>query len=262
MAEPRLNSIRGREVVLTGRFALGTQADLEGRARRLGARINHKRVGPSTDILVIGSRSGHWKHYTHGDKIDDAIRRRRAGQKIYMITAGELYQLLRGEGLTDRQSVAALSDDPTPAGLPYREALAPSTKKGTLTVDLDKIDRSTRAHQEMCNRLARAVKDAGLDPLSPFSDGLAYDLAWMRDERLWVVEVKSISGKSERQQIRLGLGQVIDYRTSLRKLGFDVQSVVAVTGMPSNPHFEEMCDQAEVILCSPKSFRTALSLEL
>jgi hypothetical protein len=178
-----------------------------------------------------------------------------------MITEGELYQLLRGDGLTNQQSLAAVSpNEPTPAGVPYRKADMTTSAKGNLTVDLDKLDQATKAHQRLCNHLAEAVKDAGLEPLSPFSDGPAFDLAWIRDDILWLVEAKSISTKSERQQIRLGLGQVLDYQTSFRSFGFEVQAIVAISEAPSIEHFSIMCQQSDVILCWPGCFHSALSL--
>jgi hypothetical protein len=257
----RLASIKSLEVVLTGRFVLGTQSDIQRRARAQGAIVSDKTVRSTTDVVVIGSPSGHWKYYDHGIKIEDALQRRRHGQKIYMISEGEFYQLLNGKGLTHQQSEAALSSgEPSFAGLPYREAAMPEGGKGSITVDLDARDRSTRAHQQLCNRLAKAVKNAGYEPLSPFTGGPEYDVAWMRGDRLWVAEVKSVSTTSERQQIRLGLGQVLDYTTSMRSFGFDVQPVVAITSSPSSKHFEAVCREAGVILCWPDNLQSGLSL--
>jgi len=247
--------------VLTGRFVLGTQSDVQRLARARGATVNDKRVSSATDIVVVASPSGHWKYYDHGIKIEEAVQRRRAGQRIYVISEGEFHQLLKGVGLTHQQSLAALSSgEPSYAGLPYRQAAMPAGGKGSITVDLDARDRSTRAHQQLCNRVAKAVKDAGHEPLSPFTDGPEYDVAWMRCETLWLTEVKSVSVTSERQQIRLGLGQVLDCTTSMRSFGFDVQPVIAITGPPSSAHFETMCEEAGVILCWPDQFRSVLSL--
>ena len=60
-------------------------------------------------MVVIGSPSGHWKYYDHGTKIENALQRRRHGQKIYMISEGEFYQMRKGKGPTHQQSEAALS---------------------------------------------------------------------------------------------------------------------------------------------------------
>jgi hypothetical protein len=261
MENLRLASISGLEVVLTGRFVQGTQSELQRRARDRGARVNDRRVGASTDVVVVGSPSGHWKYYDHGIKIDEAIQRRRFGQRIYMISESELHQLLDGIGLTHQQSLAALSSgEPTFAGLPYRPATHAASSNGTVAIDLDARDRATKAHQQLCNRLATAVANAGHAPLSPFTDGPQYDLAWMRGETLWLVEVKSVSTTSERQQVRLGLGQVLDYATWMRSFGFDVQPVIATTHPPSSHHFATVCDEAGTILCWPATFHSSLDL--
>lgn len=47
-----------------------------------------------------------------------------------------------------------------------------------------------------------------------------------------IVEVKSLSGADEAQQLRLGLGQVLDYRARLRPQ----RAVLAVEHEPSDPH--------------------------
>lgn len=258
----RLSSLRGRQVVFTGRFSTGRQEDLIRRVRSRGGTVSDKQVTSRTSILVVGAPVAHYKFGDHGTKIDDAMALRRRGQPIYFITEGEFQQLASGRGLSDAQSAAALAVlEPEDAGMPFRPSSSRRTTNGTLTIDLDARDRATAAHHRVCRRLAEAVEAAGLQPLSPFTHGWPqYDLAWNRGRKLWVVEVKTVSTKSERQQIRLGLGQVLDYRVSMERLDYRVQPVLAISAPPSDGHWEAVCEAAGVKLCWPDNWKHRLGL--
>ena len=60
------------------------------------------------------------------------------------------------------------------------------------------------------------MAEAGLTPLDPVSRDCAYDLAWETARGVHVLEAKTTREDSEVQQMRLGLGQVIEYRTWLQ----------------------------------------------
>lgn len=93
--------------------------------------------------------------------------------------------------------------------------------------DWDALDRATRSHANLQNAIAEAVLGAGLVPLSPRSDEPAYDLAWRSSGRFVVCEVKSATLDNVVQQVRLGLGQVIEYRRALQAEHADVVAALA-----------------------------------
>jgi hypothetical protein len=63
------------------------------------------------------------------------------------------------------------------------------------------------------------LRDRGVEPRDPPLEGPAYDLAWVVSDILTVCEVKSLTTANQASQIRLGLGQVLDYAFTLRKRG-------------------------------------------
>lgn len=99
--------------------------------------------------------------------------------------------------------------------------------------DWDALDRATRAHMDLQNRIAAIVASAGLVPLSPAPGDPQYDIAWKPRGRFVVCEVKSSNEDNARQQLRLGLGQVIEYRTVLAStLSVEVIAAIACETLP------------------------------
>jgi hypothetical protein len=75
-------------------------------------------------------------------------------------------------------------------------------------VDPDRLDRSTRAHADLQNALANALRNRGIEPLSPaLPADPEFDIAWRHDSRLFVCEVKTTTAVNRDRQLRLGLGQ-------------------------------------------------------
>jgi hypothetical protein len=72
--------------------------------------------------------------------------------------------------------------------------------------------RGLRAHNRLQNRLSDLVEAAGFTPIDPESPiDPAFDLAWFDGPTMFVVEVKSCTQDNQTQQLRLGIGQVLDY---------------------------------------------------
>lgn len=80
--------------------------------------------------------------------------------------------------------------------------------------DLVELDRATRRHMELQDRLATELQRHGIAPRSPGSWQPQFDLAFEHAGQRWVIEVKTTDPVSA-QQIRLGLGQVLEYRHRL-----------------------------------------------
>ena len=119
-------------------------------------------------------------------------------------------------------------------GIPYVEATGGIDAPPALVdLDWDGLDRATRAHAQLQNAVAAAIRTAGLEPLSPGPDDPQFDIAWQPRGRFVVCEVKSANLENVRQQARLGLGQVLDYRESLRQAArLEVLAVLVLTLPP------------------------------
>ncbi|GAA0482619.1 hypothetical protein Ade02nite_66360 [Paractinoplanes deccanensis] len=139
---------------------------------------------------------------------------------------------------------------------PYRpqdenvEVAAPAP---AVAADPDSFGNGLRAHHRLQNELARLVVANGLEPLSPSPDGPHYDLAWKTDAgSITVVEVKSATEAGEVRQLRMGLGQVLDYASVLQRRGFAVRSVLHIEREPAGAErWLEITGNAGVLLTWP-----------
>ena len=140
----------------------------------------------------------------------------------------------------------------------YRPATGPvRTDIVTLTKDLGSLERALRSHRALEQKLADLARARGLEPLSAGGEP-RWDVAW-RDPngQLTVVEVKSLPEGCETQQLRLGLGQVCDYRAQLQARGRKVRAVLAVERRPAFKHWTRTCADAEVLLVWPGRLQKA-----
>lgn len=66
-------------------------------------------------------------------------------------------------------------------------------------------------HARLQNKVAQWLIDEGIAPISPKAHEPRFDIAWTRNECVFVAEVKSLTHENEVRQIRYGIGQVLDY---------------------------------------------------
>jgi len=116
----------------------------------------------------------------------------------------------------------------------------------------DALENASRLHRATQNALASWVRGQSLDPLRPDGDPL-FDVGWWNGDhtRFNVAEVKSLSVANESRQVRLGLGQVLDYRHQLESNGVDAQAVIALSGAPQSDRWRELCGGVGVELTWP-----------
>ena len=121
-------------------------------------------------------------------------------------------------------------------------------------VDPNNVDRGLRGHALTQEGLAELVRAHGLEPLSPGPGDPNFDLAWRDDKGVTVVEVKSLTSANETGQIRLGLGQVLDYQALLERSGDPVRPILAVECKPLDDRWQRLCQRHGVDLVWPETF--------
>jgi hypothetical protein len=125
------------------------------------------------------------------------------------------------------------------------------------------VERGLKGHADTQNGLASALRAAGIEPRSCQPPEPNFDLAWQRDETVFVAEVKSTTPGNEEEQLRLGLGQVLRYRQRLTALGH--QRVVAVLVPERQPRdddaWRQLCQELGVVLHSGNELELAPSLD-
>lgn len=112
------------------------------------------------------------------------------------------------------------------------------------------IDRGNKAHRDLELRLCRMAKSKGFEPLKA-REGADFDIGWRQADVLHVVEVKSLTPENETRQLRLGLGQVLQYAHKLKDLSKHVQPILAVERKPADLGWLDLCAALNVRLVWP-----------
>jgi len=148
-----------------------------------------------------------------------------------------------------------------PVGLEYREADASViiVARDPHTLDPALVERGLRGHALTQNMIAAVVRRHGLAPLSPTTDAIAFDLAWGDHGRFVVAEVKSTTTINESKQLRLGLGQVLDYADLLSAVYADVVPVVVAEAEPVDERWVRLMGAHGVQLAGPKRWSRCLA---
>lgn len=116
--------------------------------------------------------------------------------------------------------------------------------------DIDSLERRTTEHHALQDEAERWLTGLGWRAcLSPKGSGILVDLIAERDGRWVVIEVKTLDQNNStlaRQQLRLGLGQVLDYRERLRQGNPNTEAVIVVSAAPRDPFWTPIADTCGV----------------
>lgn len=149
----------------------------------------------------------------------------------------------RGGGGRYRRALLGTYRDPDPSV---------TTKQGRVfTRDPHEYDRGLSGHRETQIALANWLREEGIEPEGP--GAVNVDIAWRVDGVLYVAEVKSLTRQNERNQIRIGIGEVIDFAHRLE----GARRVLVVENEPDGM-WTEVCRSAEVQLVWPGVFERLL----
>jgi hypothetical protein len=133
-----------------------------------------------------------------------------------------------------------------------------SAPRDPFSPDPDAIDRGLRGHARTQNKLASFLGAAGIEARRPKPAEPDFDLAWTHRGWWYVAEIKSLTGTNEAKQLRLGLGQVLDYQDQLMTRHSRVRAVLVVESRPADERWLQLCERHEVTLVWPETFETVL----
>jgi hypothetical protein len=151
-----------------------------------------------------------------------------------------------------------------PTGAAYRRA-APSPTQASeqpFVRDPNQIDRALQAHAATQNGLNDFLTASGARTWSPGPGEPDFDLAWVRSGVSFVAEVKSLTDGNEDRQLRLGLGQVLDYQELMAAFRPGVRAVLALERQPRDGRWLALCERHRVILVWPDTFPVLLDPKL
>lgn len=180
-----------------------------------------------------------WPHATPRD-----ARSRRAGDDRATDT-GFIADLRMIDGFGD--AYVWTKPSPRAASLPF-------------AVDPDKIDRGTLGHVVTQHALADFLSRRGIEPRRPrVPRDPDFDIGWRHRGFTYVGEVKSLTKANETKQLRLGLGQVLDYQDELLAHEPNVLAVLIVERRPTDDRWLLLCQRLGVLIIWPEVFDSGLS---
>ncbi|MFI5875362.1 hypothetical protein ACIBAH_23450 [Streptomyces sp. NPDC051445] len=148
------------------------------------------------------------------------------GRHVCVVDAAGFSALLRGRpapclelrrARTGRvRPVAATTTEARVLGGPLRLRRTGRRAPGDLTLDLSRLDAATVAHEATVGALIEHLSRRGIEACTNAAGAPEFDAGWSQGEDIFVAEVKSLTGAREDQQIRLGIGQILDYAHQLR----------------------------------------------
>ncbi|MFJ4412238.1 hypothetical protein [Streptomyces sp. NPDC088910] len=222
-------NLRGQFVTFTGKVEINGdrmyRRECERRVSKLNGQTATDFSGKVT-LLVQGSLDGQSVIDTrrgYSEKLVDVQRTRLSGgPHVHVIDSDGFGELLAGRRARCRrlrgsgagvEFVPELGDGVL--GVELAPRAAPVHVASDLAIDLSALDAGTAAHEATIRALAVHLDRRGVRLLGPAPRAPLFDAGWVEGEQIFIAEVKSLGATGEDQQIRLGLGQILDYAYQL-----------------------------------------------
>lgn len=260
LCDGQVRSLAGQRAIVSGRVYLdGSHASHRECARRLrsaGAEYSDE-YSHGTTILIKGDLS--YQPLTDptgrfSRKLLAVHQSRQGGQEhVHVVDESGFNDLLDG-GIARcrrlRKRGGAVEQEPEADDGVLGGPLVPRKASKHLPIelarDLSELDRGTAAHEETIRRLQTYLGTYGIEARRAHRGGPQFDLGWVWRRRLYVAEVKSLGAKvNESQQIRLGLGQLLDYHVQISRR---TNPVLVLEREPEDARWERLCASVGVIL--------------
>lgn len=269
-----VTSFRGHVLAFTGKVLIDgswtIREDCVQMAETRGAVDWKQDMSGRVTLLVHGDlASQHVSDRTrqYSKKLILADTLRRSGKPVMVIDGQGFADLLKGYPARNRKLLVAgpsqvlvLPDlGEGILGGPLSTKQVPVHEPSELTLDLKALDRGTAAHEGTVAALSKTLEGCGLLPQRPGRHAPAFDIGWTDSGVVHIAEVKSLTGTDEAQQIRLGLGQVLDYAQQLRLSRLSsssVQPVLVLEREPTHPRWKETATSAGIELIWGPAFNS------
>ena len=228
----RVRSLKGQTICFTGRVLVDGKWMVRARcaevAKRCDATVKTGFSGGVT-LVVYGDLAGKVvtdPRRAYSGTLVDAEKQRRQGWHVCVVDGAGFSNLLRhrsapclelrrtGQGRVHPVAPFEAGDDILGGLLRVRRVGRHAPE--ALTVDLDNLDKATAAHEATVGALIAYLGGRGIDVHTYARNAPKFDAGWSSGTDVFIAEIKSLSDTSEDQQIRLGIGQILDYTHQLR----------------------------------------------
>jgi hypothetical protein len=126
-----------------------------------------------------------------------------------------------------------------------------------LTLDLNQLGAGTEAHEQTVEALVRRLGLDGIIAYGPDHRGPQFDAGWRQGDAIWLAEVKSLRN-TDQSQIRLGVGQILDYVSQVRAVdpSRHVQAALVLEQEPSDlQRWKTLATDSNLVLSWAPNFR-------
>ncbi|MCZ7456700.1 hypothetical protein [Streptomyces sp. WMMC940] len=227
-----VHGLKDRTICFTGRVLVDGEWTLR---TRCAERARQRGATPKTDfsrkvtLVVYGDLASKVvtdDRRTYSSTLVGAEAERSRGRHVCVVDGDGFSRLLDGrpapclelrKARTGRvRPVAAAASEGSVLGGPLRVRRTGRHTSGDLTLDLSRLDEATAVQEATVGALIRHLSRQGIEACTHAPGAPEFDAGWSRGEDVFIAEVKSLTGAREDQQIRLGIGQVLDYAHQLR----------------------------------------------
>ncbi|MGP3756158.1 hypothetical protein [Streptomyces sp. IBSNAI001] len=135
-------------------------------------------------------------------------------------------------------------------GAPLRTRQLGRHDSRELVVDLDGLDKGTAAHESTIGAPIKHLAQRDIAVHSFARNSPQFDAGWVIEDEIFIAEVKSLTGASQDQQIRLGIGQVLDYAQQLQRpgSGHSIRLVLVLEKRPTDGRWASLAQAVGIRL--------------
>jgi hypothetical protein len=259
-----VRSLRGQTLCFTGRVLIGgewkVQKRCEETAQQLGAGCKSDFSRKITVVVHgdLASQAVTDKQREYSKKLVRAAWERDRGYHVCVVDGDGFADLIdgypalcrelqRAQGMDDRVLVLPRTGDGILGGPLQRHSVG-HHESSALALDLDHLDKGTEAHETTIAALIEHLARQQVEVRGHARNAPRFDAGWSRGDEVFIAEVKSLTGASEDQQIRLGIGQILDYAHQLQLAGTDgrVRPVLVLERQPMDPRWISLAEASGI----------------
>lgn len=261
-----VRSLSGHTICFTGRVLVDGEWTVRSRCAELA---EDRGADTKTDfsrkitLVVYGDLASKVvtdRRREYSSKLVDADASRNGGRHVCVVDADGFSKLLkrrpapclklRKSGAGRVRPVAAAPTGSEILGGPLRMRRPGRRPSVDLTLDLNRLDEATAAHEATVGALLGHLSGRGVEVRTHAPGAPAFDAGWSHGTDVFIAEVKSLTGAREDQQIRLGIGQILDYAHQLRTThpGCRLHPVLVLEKRPVDPRWSPLARSAGIRL--------------
>ncbi|MGW6789189.1 hypothetical protein [Streptomyces chartreusis] len=261
-----VHSLSGQTLCFTGKVLIDGEWTVRKDCREIAEQLGASwKPDFSRKITVfvhgdLASQAVTDTHREYSQKLVSAAEWRDRGHHVCVVDGDGFADLIGGHAARCRELQRAHSSDdhvlvlPQAGdgilGGPLQQHRVGRREPGALALDLAHLDKGTKAHESTIAALIEHLARQCIELRRHARNAPRFDAGWSRGEDVFIAEVKSLTGASEDQQLRLGIGQVLDYAHQLRlaRTCGRMRPVLVLEKEPTDPRWTSLAEASGILL--------------